>query len=242
MGPEVSPPPANWRITVLCRSSDVGRPKIFGDVLGHSRRTAQPWPRSPSTMADISSKKRKRGGESSAKPKKKVVLDVPVSTASVSSVLRPKHCPPVIGKELTCWLYSKSLLTCSSVATTPGVEISENVAFYPYQPREGSRSKSTKSKHAGDKELLLHSTSHRSLDYTAREEGKRGLNQLVNHYVGIYDPKTGNLEVVEAKKMVVRGMVRAKQAPASSMGEDLAKRVRSISLHEVHFSMGSQRC
>ncbi|KIE00945.1 RNA polymerase I associated factor, partial [Metarhizium majus ARSEF 297] len=156
-------------------------------------------------MADISSKKRKRGGESSAKPKKKVVLDVPASTASVSSVLRPKHCPPVI-------------------ATTPGVEISENVAFYPYQPREGSRSKSTKSKHAGDKELLLHSTSHRSLDYTAREEGKRGLNQLVNHYVGIYDPTTGNLEVVEAKKMVVRGMVRAKQAPASSMGEDLAKR------------------
>lgn len=44
------------------------------------------------------SKKRKRDGEASGKPKKKVVLDAPPSTATVSSVLRPKLGPPVIGK------------------------------------------------------------------------------------------------------------------------------------------------
>lgn len=120
-----------------------------------------------------------------------------------------------------------TLLILNLLATTPGIEIPDNLAFQPYQPREGSRPKSSKSKHAGDKELLLHSTSHRSLDYTAKEEGQRGTNPLVNHYVGIYDPKTGKLEVVEAKRMVVRGMVRDKQASAASMGESQLKNVRN---------------
>lgn len=48
-------------------------------------------------MAEAGGKKRKRAGEASGKPKKKVVLDAPPSTATVSSVLRPKLCPPVIG-------------------------------------------------------------------------------------------------------------------------------------------------
>jgi hypothetical protein len=49
------------------------------------------------TMASESNKKRKRSGESAAKPKKKVAIDAPPSSATVSSVLRPKFCPPVIG-------------------------------------------------------------------------------------------------------------------------------------------------
>ena len=67
-----------------------------------------------------------------------------------------------------------------------------------------------------DKELLLHSTSHRALDLTAREEEARGSKPMLKHYIGVYDPKTGRLEVVEAKRMVVRGQVRAKQLPNSS--------------------------
>ena len=50
-------------------------------------------------MADIGNKKRKRDGESSGKPKKKVIIDAPATTAAVSSFLRPKHCPPVIGND-----------------------------------------------------------------------------------------------------------------------------------------------
>jgi DNA-directed RNA polymerase I subunit RPA49 len=34
----------------------------------------------------------------------------------------------------------------------------------------------------------------------------------LKHYVGVYDPETGNLEVMEARKMVVRGTVRAHEA------------------------------
>ena len=51
-------------------------------------------------MAEFGDKKRKRDGEASGKPKKKVVIDAPASAAVVSSVLRPKYCPPVIGKNL----------------------------------------------------------------------------------------------------------------------------------------------
>jgi hypothetical protein len=42
-------------------------------------------------------KKRKRSGDATSKPKKKVVIDAAPPTATVSSVLRPKFCPPVIG-------------------------------------------------------------------------------------------------------------------------------------------------
>ncbi|PNY29341.1 DNA-directed RNA polymerase I subunit rpa49 [Tolypocladium capitatum] len=150
------------------------------------------------------SKKRKRDGESSGKPKRKVVIDTPSATATVTSVVRPQYCPPVI-------------------ATAPGIEFPNNLSFHSYQPRDESRSKTKPSKQAGHKELLLHATAHRSLDYTAREEEPRGSKPLMNHFVGIYDVKTGKLEVIEAKKMVVRGRVRAKQAPGSSRHEGSAR-------------------
>ncbi|KAG6005012.1 hypothetical protein E4U43_000639 [Claviceps pusilla] len=149
-------------------------------------------------MKPDGAKKRKRDGDSSGKPKKKVVLDAPVSAASVSSVLRAEFCPPV-------------------VATTPGIEIPQQLAFQSYQARDSTK---TKSKYGRTKELLLHSTSHQSLDYTAREEGSRQSAPLLNHFVGVYDPKTGKLEVIEAKRMVVRGVVRAKQVADISTGDE----------------------
>lgn len=35
---------------------------------------------------------------------------------------------------------------------------------------------------------------------------------LLKHYVGVYDPETGKLEIMEARKVVLRGSVRAHQA------------------------------
>ncbi len=71
---------------------------------------------------------------------------------------------------------------------------------------------------------MLHSTTHHSLNYTVREDDPQpGSKSLLNHFVGIYDPKTGKMEVVEAKKMVMRGAVRAKQASADAMEEKGSK-------------------
>ncbi|QUC22305.1 uncharacterized protein UV8b_06546 [Ustilaginoidea virens] len=155
-------------------------------------------------MADASNKKRKRDdGAPPSQPKKKVALHVPGSRVAVSSLLQPKTCPPII-------------------ATAPGLQVPRDAAFHLYQSRQGSRAESNESngsKNAGTQQILLHSTSHPSLDYTAKEEGNRGAALGVRHFVAIYDAKSGKLQVVEAKKMVVRGAVRAKQAPASAMGE-----------------------
>ena len=52
------------------------------------------------------------------------------------------------------------------------------------------------------------------MDYTAREEELGGTDALLKHYVGVYDSATGKLEVMEARKMVVRGSVRAHQYTA----------------------------
>ncbi|KAF4460732.1 hypothetical protein FALBO_12486 [Fusarium albosuccineum] len=151
-------------------------------------------------MASESTKKRKRSSDSAAKPKKKVAINAPPSSASVSSVLRPKFCPPVI-------------------ATAPGFEVPGNISFHSYAPNNASKSKPKQPKSAGEKEFLLHSTAHRSLDYTVKAEGLRGSKPPLNHFLGIYDPKTGKLQVVEAKKMTIRGTVRAKQASAAATGE-----------------------
>ncbi|KAH8169654.1 a49-like RNA polymerase I associated factor domain-containing protein [Sarocladium implicatum] len=154
-------------------------------------------------MADASVKKRKRNGEAGAKPRKKVAIDGPASAAKVSSILRPKSSPPVI-------------------AMTPGIQIPNNLSFNSYAPQSSAQSKQKLKKHAGGSELLLHSSTHRSLDYTAREEGSRNSAPLLNHYVGVYDPQTGKMQVVEAKKMVVRPQVRAK--PAEAADEEAPKK------------------
>ncbi|KAK0385835.1 hypothetical protein NLU13_7012 [Sarocladium strictum] len=153
-------------------------------------------------MADPGAKKRKRDAEGGAKPSKKVAIAAPASAAKVHSILRPKSSPPI-------------------VAITPGFQIPNKLSFNSYAPREISQSKSRSKKHAGGSELLLHSTSHHSLDYTAREEGTRNSKPLVNHYVGVYDPRTGKMQVVEAKKMVIRPQVRPKQPEAE---EDAPKK------------------
>lgn len=69
----------------------------------------------------------------------------------------------------------------------------------------------------------MHSSDHPKLDYTAQEEEAGGADSLLKHYVGVYDPETGKMEIMEARKMVVRGSVRAQQAVA----EDELSRVSS---------------
>lgn len=65
-----------------------------------------------------------------------------------------------------------------------------------------------KDKSRNNNELTLKSTSHPRLDYTAREEGQSSTEPHLKHYLGLYDPKTGELELIEAKKMVIRATVR----------------------------------
>lgn len=152
-------------------------------------------------MAD-SGKKRKHRDDAGAETKQKKVKVASESEKSqskksaikVSSVIQTKASPPV-------------------VATASGISVAKNTKYNTY-----SRPSTKKSKH-GANDLLLHSSSHRTVDYTAREDKPAvGAGQpLLKHYIGVYDPASGQLQMVEAKKMVIRGSVRAQQAPEEDM-------------------------
>lgn len=85
--------------------------------------------------------------------------------------------------------------------------------FHPYAKKEPNTAKKSKQSSQGPlKDLLLHSTSHHTVDYTAREDRPKGTESLLKHYVAVFDPASGELKVVEARKMVVRGLVRSRKA------------------------------
>jgi DNA-directed RNA polymerase I subunit RPA49 len=162
-------------------------------------------------MAD-SGKKRKHRDDAGAetKQKKKKIAAEPEkpqskkSAIKISSVIQSKASPPV-------------------VATASGISVSKGTQFSTYSRSTAKRSKS------GANDLLLHSSSHRAVDYTAREDKPAvGAGQpLLKHYIGLYDQASGQLQLVEAKKMVIRGSVRAQQAAEEDMESRKLKQVRS---------------
>ena len=69
----------------------------------------------------------------------------------------------------------------------------KNIAFQPY-------------KKSG--ELLLHSSQHPRVDYTARAETSSGVDPHLKHYIGIYDPELKELKLISAIKLVTRSTLR----------------------------------
>lgn len=107
--------------------------------------------------------------------------------------------------------------------SSAGVALPSSIPFKPYtKPRANAPQKPGRSGAIATTEVLLHSSAHPKLDYTVQEE-----DTLQKHYVGVYDPETGKLEVVEARKMEVRAAVRTHQATG-----DQARQV-SLSLDVV---------
>ena len=58
-------------------------------------------------------------------------------------------------------------------------------------------------------ELLLHSSAHPKLDYVAREEFSDGSEGHLKHYIGVYDPEAGELQLVQARKLIIRSILRS---------------------------------
>ncbi|KAF2972088.1 hypothetical protein GQX73_g1431 [Xylaria multiplex] len=167
-------------------------------------------------------KKRKREQDVAAQPKKKVAIrtaskQAQPNTLKVASVQLDSSCPPVI-------------------ATHPGLCLPSSVKFQAYTKPAPPKPKQKKSKHASasSSSLLLHSSSHNKLDYTAKEEGPGGRESHLKHYIGVFDPTTGELSVVEAKKMAVRGVVRSQQPKE----EDMQSRAASKNMFELRQDLG----
>lgn len=58
-------------------------------------------------------------------------------------------------------------------------------------------------------ELLLQSSEHPRLDYTAQEERDGSSESQLQDYVGVYDPATNKLQIVPVKRVVVRSTLRS---------------------------------
>ncbi|KAI1168118.1 RNA polymerase I associated factor, A49-like protein [Nemania serpens] len=172
-------------------------------------------------MASGKEKKRKREQDATARPKKRVAIQAvsqsaQSNTIKIASVNLDSSCPPVI-------------------ATHPGLGLPNSVKFQAYTKPAPSNSKQKRSKHAAPSSsaLLLHS-SHGKLDYTAKEEGPGGRESHLKHYIGVFDPETGELSVVEARKMAVRGAVQSQQPDA----EDLQGRTASKNMMDLRNDLG----
>ncbi|KAK3322491.1 RNA polymerase I associated factor, A49-like protein [Apodospora peruviana] len=149
-------------------------------------------------MAD--SQKRKRSGDPKQSEKHKASLaQGGPKEVRVTSILKPQVSPPVI-------------------ATAPGLELSQNLTFHSYAKAEQPAQKRRKSDNPPPPpELLLHSTTNENVHYTARENRKNGVEPYLKHYLGIFDSKTGELQVIEARKMEVRAVVQSQMATKGQM-------------------------
>ncbi|KAK4241717.1 RNA polymerase I associated factor, A49-like protein [Achaetomium macrosporum] len=149
-------------------------------------------------------KKRRRPEDETPQPKQKKVefqseKPAVASSFSVTKLQRPQVSPPI-------------------VALTPGISLPDSFPFNVYEKDEQPTAKRRKSGGVPPpSEMTLHSSSHRTIDYTAREERSKSVDTLLNHYLAIIDPRSGEVEVIQAKRMVVRGTVRSKQAPKEAM-------------------------
>lgn len=117
----------------------------------------------------------------------------------------------------------------TSTVSSAGVTISPSIPFQPYtKPRANVQQRPGRSRAIATTEVLLHSSAHPKLDYTVREEETQQ-----RHYVGVYDPATGKLEVTEARKMEVRAAVREHQATEEQVHQVCQQGVCLICVYQM---------
>ncbi|MCJ1400008.1 DNA-directed RNA polymerase I subunit rpa49 [Xylographa trunciseda] len=103
-----------------------------------------------------------------------------------------------------------------TIAIAPGLDLPTDVplqAFKKPRPNTILNPSSTGRTALSESELLLHCSAHPKLDYTAREESSGGADDLLRHYVGVYDPATGDIQIMPARKVIVRGTLRSAVVP-----------------------------
>ncbi|KAL8734811.1 MAG: hypothetical protein Q9166_001162 [cf. Caloplaca sp. 2 TL-2023] len=147
-------------------------------------------------------KKRKRhGDEASERPRKKVATEQPpAEVVKVSLIPDEDEWVPV-------------------VASTPGLSFPSDITLKPYKKSRKNNIFSTGKSPVPASEHLLHTSAHPKIDYIGREEEESGTDGLLNHYLGVYDPQSGQLQLLRARKLVLRGSLRPTPKKAGEEAE-----------------------
>jgi DNA-directed RNA polymerase I subunit RPA49 len=127
----------------------------------------------------MAEKKRKASSQNHARPSKKSKsADAPLAISLLDNM---DPLPPVL-------------------AVTLGLE-APSLPMTPYT-RSGVPAVTPQS------EMLLHSSAHPRLDFVANKDFANSSDALMDHYIGIYDPKSSSLRLIQANRLALRATLR----------------------------------
>jgi DNA-directed RNA polymerase I subunit RPA49 len=102
-----------------------------------------------------------------------------------------------------------------SLATMPGIRPEGGIAFDAYQKprkvRPRRRGDDQEPNPIETSELLLHAGSNPKLDYNGVEVDPSSARGMLKHYMGVFDRKTGDLQIVEVRPIQVATVVRVEK-------------------------------
>ncbi|KAJ5099377.1 hypothetical protein N7532_006378 [Penicillium argentinense] len=161
---------------------------------------------------DKTEKKRKRASDINGRPSKKPALELQALPPLKASVVEDKsELAPVI-------------------ATTPGVQNTKSLRWDPYIKSRGNVSKSAAiARNPGivSSEMLLQSSQHQKMDFIGREGTGEDADSQLKHYVAVVDPEQKTWQLIEARRVTLRGAVRARKAEEDSESEDEMNNMRT---------------
>ncbi|KAF2115076.1 DNA-directed RNA polymeras-like protein I 49 kDa polypeptide [Lophiotrema nucula] len=117
------------------------------------------------------------------------------------------------------------------LATTPGLTFPSKIEFKPYATQ------------GQNPELLLQSSDHPRLDYTAQEEKDGSSESLLKDYLGVFDPATNKLKLVEVKRVTVRSSLRSEKEELAEANARIAaaKATMTARRHALAAEFGSKK-
>jgi DNA-directed RNA polymerase I subunit RPA49 len=121
-------------------------------------------------------------------------------------------------------------------AATPGLTCPRNISFKAYTTNRILPPGETPA-------LLLQSSEHQRLDYTAQEEKDGSSDSLLKDYIGVFDPATGKLQVVPVPKLTVRSTLRSEIDELRAEKERVAAAKQSMTArrHALAAEFGSKK-
>lgn len=97
-------------------------------------------------------------------------------------------------------------------ATTPGVQNHKGLRFTPYlKTRENVGKSATRNPGIVSSEMLLQSSEHDKMDFIGREGTGEDADSQLKHYVAVVDPERKTWQIVEARRVTLRGAVRSRK-------------------------------
>jgi DNA-directed RNA polymerase I subunit RPA49 len=123
-----------------------------------------------------------------------------------------------------------------STASTPGLNFPSKLTLNAYYKRQILPQGSTA-------ELILQSSEHPRLDYIAREEKDGSSDGLLKDYIGVYDPATGKLQLVEVPKLTLRSTLRSEMDELREERDRIAaaKSSNTAKRHALASEFGSKK-